>query len=98
MNADGFVEEVKRDLGNNDLAVFLGAGVSFSSGVPIVSPLLSRVFAAVGIGDSVVPRLTEKDISFELVIETIAKEVSVSRLFDVFKASNPRKIGVRPYI
>ncbi len=89
MNPSSFVEEVTEDLRERKLAVLCGAGVSFQSGVPIVIPLVSRMLNSLGTERSIIDRISTSAIPFEATIETIAKEVSITRLLDVFDADRP---------
>jgi tetratricopeptide (TPR) repeat protein/NAD-dependent SIR2 family protein deacetylase len=89
MNPSSFIEQVIGDLRQRKLAVFCGAGVSLRSGVPIVGPLVLKILNSLGTERSIYDKISTSSIPFEAFIETIAKEVSITRLLDVFDADCP---------
>lgn len=89
MTADLFVSRLIEDLRQGQLAVLAGAGVSLQSGAPIVAPLVTRILSALDIDSEVTTAIVNSALPFELTMESIAKEVPVDRLMDVFNASDP---------
>lgn len=70
-------------------ALWLGAGVSFASGVPTVLPLQAHILTALGAETDLLEEYAAANVPFETFMEVLMSVADTGRLFDVFKGELP---------
>lgn len=70
-------------------AIFCGAGISFNSGIPIVSSLLTYVFEKLELNKIEQDLIFKSHFPFEEIIETILEESDISEIQEVFLEGEP---------
>lgn len=78
-----------RKLGNNDLAIFCGAGVSFNSGLPLVNELLKSIMSTIEMPENEIDKILNSNLPFEGFIDVLMDETDPDELFDIFDNSEP---------
>jgi tetratricopeptide (TPR) repeat protein len=83
------MKRLARDLLATRRAWWLGAGVSFASGVPTVHPLRARILHGLGLEGTDIALLEEKAIPFEGLFEALLSCSDCIALFEVFRGTEP---------
>lgn len=77
----------KTNLGQS--AVFCGAGISYHSGLPIVTNLLSKILNVLGVNSLEAKTLLDSDMPFEYFMETLMNEVSIDTILSIYSKGIP---------
>lgn len=70
-------------------AIFCGAGISYHSGLPLVSELEKKILTALDINENDSSIILNSNIPFEFFIETIRNELSVDEILEIFSKGEP---------
>jgi tetratricopeptide (TPR) repeat protein len=83
------VDQLAKTILGSRRAWWLGAGVSFAAGIPIVPPLRESILGGLGLDRNEIVELEEKELPFEALFEVLVNSSNCSSLFDVFRGKNP---------
>ena len=72
-----------------ETAIFCGAGISFNSGLPLVNELIKYILSRIDVNDSDTKKILNSNLPFEAFIQTLADEVSVDNILDIFSKGEP---------
>jgi tetratricopeptide (TPR) repeat protein len=70
-------------------AVFCGAGISFNSGLPIVSSLLDYLFDKLELTENQKKNIHSSNLPFESIMEMTLNESGLDEIIDIFNAGIP---------
>lgn len=71
------------------ISVFCGAGISYNSGLPIVSELLEYLFSKLELTTSQAASVYESNLPFESIMEMVLRESSLDEIQDIFTSGLP---------
>ncbi|MBW7941596.1 MAG: SIR2 family protein, partial [Candidatus Kuenenia stuttgartiensis] len=90
MIADFEIHEfLYKHLKRHDVAVFCGAGISYNSGLPIVSTLLDYLFSKLEITPSQKKSIVSSNLPFESIMEIVLRESTLDEFIDCFLGGIP---------
>ena len=72
-----------------ETAIFCGAGISFNSGLPLVNDLIKYILNKIDVKDSDAEKILYSNLPFEAFIQTLADEVSVDSILEIFSKGEP---------
>lgn len=73
----------------SDTAVFCGAGISYHSGLPLVSHLIKKIFEVMDVSEADAEIILNSNMPFETFVETIHNEVSIDEILEIFAKGVP---------
>ena len=85
------IDDVVKKAKEESLALFLGAGVSFDSGIPGARALEERLLEVLPLDRQDVQTVLSSNLPFEAFMELLALNSSIDRLLDIFKAKQPNR-------
>ena len=85
MNIDFLAEHIS----NNPIAFFCGAGISFQSGIPLVSHITEEVFEALSVPQYHIKEFIKKKIPFESFMEVLLTHTDARHLMKIFNSNSP---------
>ena len=88
-NIEEFVCNVVAGIRNRSTTLFLGAGISGNSGIPIVSKIVHYILKKLGLSEKDIETYMKAGYPFESFIETLEISCNIDRLLDVFKGGKP---------
>lgn len=74
---------------NRRFMVFCGAGISKNSGIPPVTPLLTKVLSSLGCEEGHIKSLFSSSFPFEAIMENFKERVDILKFINVFNLKNP---------
>jgi len=83
------IQLLQRSIIARELAIFCGAGISFTSGIPVVSQFLPAVFQTLGLATAEWEQVLQKEMPFEARMEVLVHNSVPHRLYDVFRIGEP---------
>lgn len=83
------LSEISTTIKKRSTAIFCGAGLSYHSGMPLVSDLIKKILAVLEIGEEDASIILNSNIPFEFFIETIRNEVNVDEILNIFSSGEP---------
>lgn len=86
---DQLIDKIGKSIKGQSAAIFCGAGISFHSGLPLVSDLIKKILAVIDIHEKDASIILNSNIPFEFFIETIRNEVSVDEILEIFSKGYP---------
>jgi tetratricopeptide (TPR) repeat protein len=88
MPFENYDKEVIKALKTKDAAVFCGAGISYNSGLPIVSALLDYLFSKLELTTKEAEEIYNSDLPFESIMEMVLNESGLEEIQNIFTAGN----------
>lgn len=85
----GTLTEIAEGIATRRHALFIGAGLSFSSGVPTVGPFRLRIMQGLGLSDEDISRYEQAKVPFESFFEVLMSVTDCEELFQVFHGERP---------
>lgn len=85
------IAKVIEELKKGNAAFLCGAGVSFHSGIPIVTQLLRKIMSELGLDKENTELLLDSNLPFESYMESILEQTNVEDLYEVFKNTVPSR-------
>lgn len=70
-------------------SIFCGAGISFNSGLPIVTDLLKYILSILDVNNADANKILQSNLPFEAFIQTLTDEVSVDNILEIFSKGEP---------
>src|SRR5688572_26325728 len=83
------LDKISGEIKRGKCAIFCGAGVSFDSGLPIVTQLLSYMFEKMELSETLSNKIIESNLPFEAIMATIQEEASINEILDIFEGGEP---------
>lgn len=72
-----------------ETAVFCGAGISYNSGLPLVTDLIKYILKIIDVTDTDAEKLLQSNLPFEAFIQTLTDETSVDDILEIFSKGEP---------
>nr|WP_320023174.1 tetratricopeptide repeat protein [uncultured Draconibacterium sp.] len=88
-NTEEQILEISKKIKNRETAVFCGAGISYNSGLPLVNDLIKYILSSFDVSDSDSDKILNSNLPFESFIQTLADEVNIEKILDIFAKGNP---------
>lgn len=85
------IDDVVKKAKEESLALFLGAGVSFYSGIPGARALEERILEVLPLDRQDVQTVLCSNLPFEAFMELLALNSNIDRLLDIFRAGKPNR-------
>lgn len=85
----GLISEIVKKITETRLSVFCGAGISFNSGLPIVSALLDYLFEKLQLTKQQINLIWSSNLPFESIMEKILDESGLNEIQEIFSAGAP---------
>jgi len=76
---------------NGDVVFFVGAGISFHSGIPLASELKSRILCQLPVNKKEATQIQNAALPFEAFFETLSRGGSIDSLLKLFRGSIPNR-------
>lgn len=89
MTFENSAQEIIKALKTRNAAVFCGAGISYNSGLPIVSTLLDYLFSKLELTNKEAEEIYNSDLPFESIMEMVLTESGLGEIQDIFTAGIP---------
>jgi tetratricopeptide (TPR) repeat protein/NAD-dependent SIR2 family protein deacetylase len=71
------------------VAIFCGAGISYNSGLPIVTVLLDYLFDKLDLTTNQAKLITDSNLPFESIMEMVMNESTLEEIQEIFSAGEP---------
>lgn len=89
MTFESIGQEIIESLKAKNSAVFCGAGISYNSGLPIVSALLGYLFSKLELTSKQTEAIYNSDLPFEIIMEMVLRESGLAEIQDIYTAGEP---------
>lgn len=83
------ISQIIEKIQQRKTAIFFGAGLSFNSGLPIVSKILGHLFDKIQLTNDQEKLLMNSNLPFEAIMETILEESSLDNILGIFNEGIP---------
>lgn len=83
------ISQITEKIHQRKTAIFFGAGLSLNSGIPIVSKILGHLFVKMGLTNDQAKLISNSNLPFEAIMETILEESSLDNILDIFNEGRP---------
>ncbi|MFQ5628842.1 MAG: SIR2 family protein [bacterium] len=84
-----FLHELNEGIKCKKTVVFCGAGISRSSGLPIVTELVPYILEKLGVTKAETETIMNAGLPFEAFIETLRENSDPNKIFDIFDLGEP---------
>lgn len=81
--------EIAEEIKSKKPAIFCGAGISFNSGIPIVSVFLDYLFTKLELTANQIKLIQQSKLPFESIMEMTLRESGLDEIIEIFGAGNP---------
>ncbi|WP_167611747.1 tetratricopeptide repeat protein [Maribellus sediminis] len=88
-NTEELILEISEKIKKRETAIFCGAGISYNSGLPLVNDLIKYVLNSFDVEDADSNKILNSDLPFESFIQTLADEVNIEKILDIFAKGSP---------
>lgn len=82
-------QEIVKALKAKSAAVFCGAGISYNSGLPVVTALLDYLFSKLELTAKQASEIYKSDLPFESIMEMVLNESGLEEIQNIFTEGNP---------
>ena len=89
MLSENSVNKILDAIKGKRAAVFCGAGISYDSGLPIVSELLDYIFSKICLTPYQSKKIMENKLPFESIMEMVLRESGLDDIQQIFTAGKP---------
>ena len=72
-----------------EIAIFCGAGISFNSGLPLVTDLIKYILNQIEVNDIDAVKILQSNLPFEAFIQTLTDEACVDDILEIFSKGEP---------
>lgn len=83
------ISKIIEKLNLKEIAIFCGAGISFNSGLPLVTDLIKYILKIIDVCDTDAEKILQSNLPFEAFIQTLSEEASVEDILDIFSKGEP---------
>ncbi|GMT47730.1 MAG: hypothetical protein IEMM0007_1296 [bacterium] len=83
------INELVETILNGDIAFFVGAGISFHSGLPLASELKKRILCQLPVNKKEASQIQSATLPFEAFFETLSRGGSIDSLLKLFRKGMP---------
>lgn len=84
-----YIAGISKSIGEKELALFCGAGISKNSGLPLANELKRYILGKLAIDEKDMAEILYSALPFEAFMEAISENVDISKLLDMFKEGKP---------
>lgn len=82
-------ERLLKPIGKKKVAIFCGAGISYNSGLPLVSELLEKIFSKLELSSKQIQLINNSKLPFERIMESVLDESALDEIIDIFEKGIP---------
>jgi tetratricopeptide (TPR) repeat protein/NAD-dependent SIR2 family protein deacetylase len=83
------ISKISEKIKLQETAIFCGAGISFNSGLPLATDLSKYILNLLNVNENDAEKILPSNIPFEAIIQTLADEVDIDSILDVFSKGKP---------
>lgn len=83
------ISTIAKQIKRKETAIFCGAGISFNSGLPLVTNLTKYILNLFEINDIDAEKILQSNLPFEAFIQTLTDESSVDSILEIFSKGEP---------
>lgn len=84
-------KELAEILTSRKVALLVGAGISFQSGIPLVAMIVPTILQAIGVQQEDLAEYVRIGLPFEATMQTISELVGFGTLLEIFKGDAPQR-------
>ncbi len=79
---------------DEEIAIFLGAGISYNSGLPLANDIVSKILEALFSDKSEFSEIMNSALPFEVFMDVLSVNSDISKIFEIFKQGEPNSTHI----